>query len=112
VQYNSRYQILSGLCNNVTGDLTKDLDVYHTAAFQLLAIRGETARSFDLLMANSTDVHDPEHNSRSWSYMTCTQVGWFQTAGTLRSPLLNLSYFQSVCTKLFNLTTLANDRRC
>jgi serine protease 16 len=110
VQYNSRYQILAGLCANVTGDLEHDLNTYHTAALQLLKIRGQTARHFDLTIANSTDIHDPEHNSRSWSYMTCTQVGWFQTRGSLRSPFLNLSYFQKVCKQLFNLTTLANEK--
>jgi serine protease 16 len=111
VQYNSRYGILKQLCGAVDGDIWHDLDVYHNTSVQLLALSHETVQDIDLMSATSTDWRGPFSSSRSWSYMTCTQVGWFQTAsGELRSPFLNPSYFERVCAKLFNVTTLPAER--
>jgi serine protease 16 len=111
VQYNSRYRILQGLCADLTDDVNHNLIVYHNRSLQLLALGNETVEDFDLMSATSTDWRGPFRNSRSWSYMTCTQVGWFQTAsGQLRSPFLNESYFTRVCEKLFNITSLPIER--
>jgi serine protease 16 len=92
VQYNSRYRMLTPLCGGLVGNLTADVATYHKWAMNWTKTRGETVQDIDLMMATEAG------SSRSWSWMTCTEVGWFQTAsGKLRSPFLNLTYFRNVC---------------
>ena len=45
----------------------------------------------------------PYANGRAWSYMTCNEVGWFQTAGRLRPKKIDINYFEDICKNLFKL---------
>jgi hypothetical protein len=77
----------------------------HKWAVNWTATRNETVQDIDLMMETKAG------SSRSWSWMTCTEVGWFQTAsGKLRSSFLNLRYFRKVCDKLYNLSILPDER--
>lgn len=107
IQYNSRYQLLDNYCAKLENVTSQDKyeEVYIETYQKLLDIRGEKPEAFDLLQATSTDPNSNTANSRSWSYMTCNEVGWFQTSsnGVLRSTLLDLDYFSMVCQKLFDI---------
>jgi hypothetical protein len=105
VQYNSRYRMLTPLCRELVGNVTADVATYHKWAMNWTQTHGETVQDIDLMMATEAG------SSRSWSWMTCTEVGWFQTAsGKLRSSFLNLTYFRNVCYKLYNLSILPDER--
>jgi serine protease 16 len=44
-------------------------------------------------------------DSRAWTWQTCNEFGWFQTAsGLLRSRYVNLSYYERVCQTLFGVS--------
>jgi serine protease 16 len=111
IQYNTNLQLLDGLGGNVTGVLADDLATYFqfvTKAYALFG--GVTVQDMDLELATDPSPTAPSADARAWSYVTCTEVGWFQTAsGRLRSPWINLTYFQDVCSKLFDLATLPNE---
>jgi pimeloyl-ACP methyl ester carboxylesterase len=110
IQYNSRIQLLDGLCGNLTGVLADDLATYHEFINKSYAYDGRTVQYYDLELATDPRPTAPHAAARAWSYMTCTEVGWFQTASDrLRSSWINLSYFQEVCSALFDLTTLPNE---
>jgi len=110
VQYNSRYNLLSSYCynqeNSDDGNYTAFIEMYNN----LLKTMGSTPLDFDLLEQTNTSSKSPIANGRSWSWMTCNEVGWFQTnSNRLRSSFLNLSYFNRVCKTLFNLDELADE---
>jgi len=113
VQYNSRYQLLDEFCGQIQNETepSKYESIYIETFNKLLEIRGAKATDFDLMEATNTSVESDQANARSWSWMTCNEVGWFQTAsGLLRPSLLDISYFKDVCTKLFpEITTLADE---
>ena len=109
VQYNSRYQLLETHCKNQQSypNYAGIVDIVK----KICQLRNETIKDFNLMMANDTNAHGPYSSSRAWSYMTCTQVGWFQTAsGKLRSSTINLDYFQNVCSELFGIDTLPDEK--
>ena len=62
----------------------------------------------DLLLTDTSPDSDMV-DARSWTWQTCNEYGWFQTAsGRLRSSFVNLSYSERVCQTLFDGTGLAN----
>ena len=112
VQYNSIYKLLNDMCDSFTGDVEVDWKQFKVAINKTLEkMHQPHIGDADLLMANDTSVDSPLHDSRAWQYMTCTQVGWFQTAsGDMRSDWVNLSYFSYICDQLFGVKTLPNER--
>ena len=113
VQYNTRYQLLDSYCNQIAEATSESQyeSIYIDTYNKLLKIRGASPLDFDLMQATSTDPASDQANSRSWSWMTCNEVGWFQTAsGLLRPSLINLDYFKRVCNTLFpEVTELADE---
>ncbi|OHT16472.1 Clan SC, family S28, unassigned serine peptidase [Tritrichomonas foetus] len=111
VQYNSRYQLLEGHCErqNTSASYSGIVE----SVKKVCEIRGQTIKDFDLMMQTDEDPTGPYASGRSWSYMTCREVGWFQTAAQdetrLRSKKINLEYFRNVCTQLFGIEKLANE---
>jgi hypothetical protein len=105
VQYNSKYQLLDDYCGKIKEetDPSKYESIYIETYNKLLQIRSAKPEDFDLKQATSTSSTSEVANSRSWSWMTCNEVGWFQTAsGLLRPSLLDITYFKNVCTYLFD----------
>ena len=110
VQYNSVYKLLNETCESFTGNPEEDWTQFKIALNKTLKLMNQKIGDADLLMATNTSTLSPFRDSRSWQYMTCTQVGWFQTAsGEMRSKWINLSYFGYVCDQLFGLKSLANE---
>jgi serine protease 16 len=58
----------------------------------------------DSLLLTDTRPGSPLADARAWTWQTCNEYGWFQTAsGRLRSPYLNLSYWERVCGTIFGV---------
>jgi hypothetical protein len=75
--------------NDTVGALAQTIEV-------ILETRNISAQDLDPLWDNVTS------NGRGTWWLQCRQLGWFQTAsGLLRSPFVNVSYFDRVCSKLF-----------
>ena len=58
-----------------------------------------------LLLFNESYYQPTDYkNSRAWTWQTCNEFGWFQTAsGEFRSSLVNLSYYEKVCKECFGV---------
>jgi serine protease 16 len=112
VQFNTNVNVLTDFCTNLTGDpQDKDRKAFHAAANRTLAYLNATVQTLDLTMATDEYSTSDFADSRAWSWITCTEVGWFQTSsGNLRPDFVNLSYFRSVCRRLFNLSRLPPER--
>lgn len=64
----------------------------------------------DVLLLNDPSYNKPINykNSRSWTWQTCNEFGWFQTASKddnkrFRSKEIDLNYYERVCKTLFNV---------
>jgi hypothetical protein len=66
---------------------------------EILNRTGESPQSLDPLL-NFSDVN---HKSEWW--LACSELGWFPTASSdsLRSPWINLSYFDKICFRQFGI---------
>lgn len=113
VQYNSILKLLTQHCElQSNGPNYEGLVSIINQTCQKL---GQPISSSNLRLQTNTSVQSPFASGRSWSYMTCNEVGWFQTAsGKLRPALLDLSYFEGICKDLFGFESLAdeNEKNC
>lgn len=106
VQYKRSSENLTYLCdlmNKLPEKATKTeyIDVLAKVTKEIL--QGESIWDSDLTQYTDVSIDAPTKDGRAWTWMTCNQVGWFQTAsGKLRSDSINLEYFDRVCRKLFN----------
>ena len=104
IQYSDTYKDLVDMCENYKNTKTQDdkYNVMKNTISKILKDSGDTIYS--------SDPYSKDPTSLAWSWMTCNQVGWFQTSsGKLRSSLVNINYFRQVCTDLFNLTLPDDD---
>jgi serine protease 16 len=104
IQYNSRYNLLDEYCKKIKDekDSTKYESIYVETYKKLLNLSRKRPTDFDIRRSTNTSSTSPDANSRSWTWMTCNEVGWFQTAsGLLRPSQLDITYFKNVCTYLF-----------
>jgi len=113
IQYNSRYNLLDEYCEKIKNetDSSKYESIYIETYNDLLRVSGKNPVDFDIRRATDTSSTSSVANSRSWTWMTCNEVGWFQTAsGLLRPSQLDITYFKNVCIYLFpDLTDLADE---
>jgi hypothetical protein len=59
----------------------------------------------DALLLTDAGRAAPAADARAWTWQTCNEYGWFQTAsGQLRSRWVNLSYYERICRVLFDDT--------
>jgi hypothetical protein len=57
----------------------------------------------DPLLLTNTSGLAPDADYRAWTWQTCNEYGWFQTAsGKLRSASVNLSYYDRICRTIFD----------
>jgi serine protease 16 len=106
IQYRSRDggRQLTEYCQNQSG-LSFDIDSF----FDWFAADNPDPDSNDQLLLTNVSRFAADADSRAWTWQTCNEYGWFQTAsGELRSSYLNLSYYVRVCNVLFNGTGLPN----
>ena len=102
IQYMTRSSDLQDFCRNQSGP-SYDLDSFIE---YFRATNPDPAAGDSLLLTDESRFSDMV-DSRSWTWQTCNEYGWFQTAsGRLRSPWVNLSYYQEICETLFNGTEL------
>ena len=104
IQYSDTYNDLVEMCENFKTTKTQDekYNVMNNTLNKILVDSGDSIYS--------SDPYSNDPSSLAWSWMTCNQVGWFQTAsGKLRSNLVDIHYFKQVCTDLFNLTLPDDD---
>ncbi|OHT00253.1 Clan SC, family S28, unassigned serine peptidase [Tritrichomonas foetus] len=108
VQYNSNF-------DNI---IEKHCQMQETASYENLVkiiievnkMLGQTMPDNDLRLQKNTSLQSSYANGRAWSYMTCNEVGWFQTAsGRLRSNTIDLNYFAGLCQDLFDIDQLADN---
>lgn len=118
VQYTAASSYLDDLCKNMSTFEQKDNDDVE-GMLEVLAditknINEQTHQSFwdsDLTKLTNTSFHAPTKDMRAWNWITCNQVGWFQTAsGKLRSTDINLDYFDRVCHTLYNISIPNTDQ--
>lgn len=102
VQYNSKVHLTETHCQ--MQEEKPDYNALIQIVKDISKIMGSTAKDSDLMLQNDTSLSSPYANGRAWSYMTCNEVGWFQTAcGKLRPASINLEYFAGICNSLFGI---------
>ena len=107
VQYNSSIGLINTHCQLQEKEPSYDNLV--TIVKKVCESMGSVVNA-DLRKQKNTSLASPYANGRSWSYMTCKEVGWFQTAaGRHRSSRINLDYFAGLCQDLFGIESLANE---
>ena len=103
IQYMTRSSDLRDFCINQTKSSKYDLQSFID---YFRATNPDPAAADSLLLTNVSRFSDMV-DSRSWTWQTCNEYGWFQTAsGRLRSSWVNLSYYELICETLFNGTKL------
>jgi serine protease 16 len=103
IQYGRYMEHLDLICNAVAKNQTwRAMNVTWN---QLLKTLNVTTAELD-------PTSPADNDDRAWSWLRCTQLGWFQTSSGFRSSQINLTYFDRVCWRLFNRshsnTTLMN----
>ena len=110
IQYQTKYpNLLSNICTKVQQEQSL------VGAFKMISsVFGYEPNDYDPqndFLKNTSIEGNPYVNLRSWSWMTCTQVGWFQTSvpsnlsiRSLRSSSITLNFFDQVCKNLFNIS--------
>jgi serine protease 16 len=102
IQYRSRDggATLARYCANQSGEAYSLADFY-----AWFAADNPAPDDDDALLLTDARAGAPLADARAWTWQTCNEFGWFQTAsGRLRSPFLNLSYWERVCAALFGAT--------
>lgn len=102
VQYNSKVHLMETHCK--LQEQEPNYNNLVTIVNNISIVMGSTPKDADLMLQTNESLESPYANGRAWSYMTCNEVGWFQTAGgRLRPKSLDINYFADVCDKLFGL---------
>ena len=105
VQYKSFFSYLESLCSDLdNATLTKDdrITVLATSVTAISKAEGIALLEDYPLICEDPSVTSKYKNTRAWTWMTCNEVGYFQTAsGEFRSKYVNLDYWEGVCQTLF-----------
>ena len=106
IQYKKWQYLLDDLCESI-GD-GKDWTTFVGPFKRINNATGGTPQSMDLMTLTNTSLESEDRDARSWTWMTCNEVGWFQTGQQdedkgLRSSRVNIGYFDRVCTTLFGV---------
>ena len=98
------------LCDTMTAELSENVTrldqlfrFFRTMARNMNTSCNEWA-SLEPIYNETVDYNDA---SRAWTYQTCTEFGYFQTAparAPLRSPRINTDYYDAICKKAFGDT--------
>lgn len=102
IQYENVFKFLGKFC-------ARQHDHPDEAAFfktfhEFLNVTQDSADDMDDLLKTNASIYTDYADSRSWSWMTCNEFGWFQTAsGLLRPYQVNLTYSELVCQTLFGV---------
>ena len=105
VQFRDSYSHLTTMCKKfeaASSDADK-LSVLATTTKDILKTeKASIWDSYPYLPSNASRYSSTK-DIRAWTWMTCNEVGWFQTtSGKLRSKYINKDYFTKVCKTLFD----------
>ena len=105
IQYKKWQYLLDNLCDSIKSGRWQD---FAEPFRSINNVTGQTPQSMDLMTFTNTSLESPDRDMRSWTWMTCNEVGWFQTAGkdpdtALRNSRVDMNYFDEVCVKLFGV---------
>jgi pimeloyl-ACP methyl ester carboxylesterase len=104
VQMDSEYHFRTEMCNNFT---TVPPEYAYTTYLQYarFLFKFSNTTCADWSLSSFTDpVPSPTAYMRQWTWQTCTELGYFQTAPSekpLRSPNITVAYHLGVCQRLF-----------
>lgn len=108
IQYDSKLRLIPSFCDSQKVPSYENLV---SIVKKITTLLNQTVQECDLMNQLDDSLTSPYASSRAWSYITCNEVGWFQTAtGHLRPDSINLQYFEKVCKKLFNIEHLPDER--
>jgi len=113
VQYNNEGSGLnvSNVCSTMTADLSTPYDSFMKVNDEVMAQYGMECNdvawnsTVDIL---SSTVKDPNNNMRPWTYQTCNEFGYYQTADSDKQPFyafkdwLGLEYSRIICAAAFD----------
>ncbi|OHT11120.1 Clan SC, family S28, unassigned serine peptidase [Tritrichomonas foetus] len=99
VQYDSRTNAIKDYCDRNINTLDDFIQFFNEQD-------PEPDDGDALLLFNSSYNQPIDYkNSRAWTFQTCNEFGWFQTAsGEFRSKEVNIEYYNRICQAAFNLT--------
>lgn len=80
-------------------------------------LAGVAAADYDRNALKNTNITGG--NARQWTYQYCSEFGWFQTPSgnqsatniSMRSELLNMTYWEDMCKDVFNVSLMINRTR-
>ncbi|EAY18582.1 Clan SC, family S28, unassigned serine peptidase [Trichomonas vaginalis G3] len=104
VQYDNIYKLVTPYCENQNGD-SPNYDSFHDYFYKYLEVEGvEDPSDLDDFALTNHSIHTDYADSLSWTWMTCNEFGWFQTAsGQLRPAKVDLNYSDLVCRTYFGV---------
>eukprot|EP01016_Furgasonia_blochmanni_P053039 TRINITY_DN8522_c0_g1_i1.p2 TRINITY_DN8522_c0_g1~~TRINITY_DN8522_c0_g1_i1.p2 ORF type:complete len:524 (+),score=167.50 TRINITY_DN8522_c0_g1_i1:64-1635(+) len=99
VQYGKR----EFLCKNLKGKSQQDQ--LNWLAQYVNSLGDENLYQYSAYYLRNT-TYDVNNNARQWTYQTCTQVGWLQTAPkdqtiSMRSAKIDLKFYKDLCENSF-----------
>lgn len=100
VQYSQHDYLVKNMCDNIKND---DMNGLIKSFKEINSVFDDTPVSLDPLSYENTSIFSKYHNERAWNWLKCNQLGLFQTSSRkMRSHLVNLTYFNNACQKLFH----------
>lgn len=109
IQYNKRYKLINDYCNQQSGEEPNE-QALRDLSTNLLKLLDTTADSLDPFFFDDEDPFGPNAAMRCWTWMTCNELGWFATTAGFKSSFINISYFERMCSALFDNMTIGNIR--
>ena len=108
VQYDNTYRLLDEYCEGMKLEANKD---HFIAMFEKYLEKSgiENPDDLDDTLNTNISVESDNADSRSWTWMTCNEFGWYQVAsGKLRPARVNLDYSNRICQLYFNVSVAKN----
>jgi serine protease 16 len=112
VQYDNSYNLVAPYCSEIKhADGIEASKVVFKKYFEMYLEKSgikDPDKLDDFLNINESSKAD-NADSRAWTWMTCNEFGWYQTAsGLLRPARVNLSYSERVCQLYFGISMANN----
>ena len=106
VQFRDSYTHLEDMCSKMSTKTQKSERLKILANTISLILKTQKQSIWDSYLLQPTDpsINATTKYLRVWSWITCNEVGWFQTSSSLRSKYIDLNYFEGVCKQLFNIS--------
>lgn len=112
VQYDNSYNLVTPYCEELqkTTTFADSKETFRKYFNLYLEKSGITdPDTLDDFLNNETSSESDNADSRSWTWMTCNEFGWYQTAsGLLRPARVNLNYSNRVCQEYFGVPIAQN----